>query len=412
VFQSKKKLLTIIITSCLALSACNQETSSSAGEGYDKKKDTETEFNQLAMITALTDNIITPTFESFLSQAQQQAVLVTDYCNAEIAFDSQEIDQQALSTAQAAAQTQWRATMDVWQQAELMLLGPLLDDDGALRNKIYSWPTVNSCGVDYDVVYFLEGTVNGAPYDITLRTPSRKGLAALDYLLFSPSLEHSCDAGAAPPVWDSLTPTQQKIARCSFASEVAKDINNNANTLLDVWSAADGYANKLKQAGSTDSEFETEHDAVNRISDALFYLDSSTKDGKLAEPLGLVANECGTQACPEAVESKYSAHSFANILNNLIGFEKLLTGNEGLGFVEYLIDVGDEETANTMTADVTNAIADISAYEQSLAEALTTNPEQVEQTHAEVKKVTDKLKIDFINSLALELPKTSAGDND
>ncbi len=408
----KTKLLSAIATTTLLLSGCNQDSSSSAGEDYNQKKDTDTEFNQLAMITHLTDNVITPTFENFLSQAQQQSTSVTEYCSAEQAFAKQEIDQQTLTTAHDAAQGQWRATMDIWQQAELMLLGPLKDDDGALRNKIYSWPTVNSCGVDYDVVYFLDGTVNGKPYDITLRTPSRKGLAALDYLLFNPNLAHSCDITAAPPTWDNLTPTEQKIARCNFASEVAKDITNNATTLLDLWTAADGYANKLKQAGSTGSEFETEHDAVNRISDVMFYLDSSTKDGKLAEPLGLVVNECGAQACPEAVESKYSAHSLINILNNLIGFEKLLTGSEGQGFAEYLNDVGDEETANAMTSDISNAISAINAYEQSLAETLANNPSQVEQTHADVKKVTDKLKTDFINSLALELPKTSAGDND
>ncbi len=408
----KRKFFPVFVATSLILSGCNQDSSSTAGEGYDQKTDTDTEFNQLAMVTDLTDNVITPTFENFLSQAQQQAESVSEYCSAEQAFANQELDQQALLLAQESAQSQWRATMNIWQQAELMLLGPLKDEDGALRNKIYSWPTINSCGVDYDVVYFLDGTVNGKPYDISLRTPSRKGLAALDYLLFNANLAHSCDANAAPPLWDNLTEVEQKLARCNFASEVAKDISNNAQLLLDVWLADNGYANKLKQAGTTDSEFATEHDAVNRISDVMFYLDSTTKDGKLAEPLGLVANVCGAQACPEAVESKYSAHSLANILNNLIGFEKLLTGNEGLGFVEYLKDVGDEETANAMTTDISNAITTINAYEQSLAETLANNPAQVEQTHADVKKVTDKLKIDFINSLALELPKTSAGDND
>ncbi|WP_338324750.1 hypothetical protein [Pseudoalteromonas phenolica] len=37
---------------------------------------------------------------------------------------------------------------------------------------------------------------------------------------------------------------------------------------------------------------------------------------------------------------------------------------------------------------------------------------KVEHTHAKVKDITDQFKHDFINKLALELPKTSAGDND
>lgn len=415
--HSKLTLTTITLAAIFSLSGCNQDTSSDAGEDYNNSQNTTTEFNQLALVTHLTDNIISPTFEQFLIQAENQVIAVSEYCAAEREFSEQIIGETSLTTKKEAAQTQWRATMDVWQQAELMLLGPLKDNDSSLRNKIYSWPILNHCAVDYDVVYFSEGTVNGQPYDITLRTPSRKGLAALDYLLFNPNLNHSCSLSAAPPHWDNLTNQQRSIARCNFANEVANDIKNNAYALIDLWSADDGYANKLKSAGSVNSIFTHEHDAVNRLSDAMFYLDSSTKDAKLAEPLGLFANECGATACPQAVESKHSAYSITNILNNLIGFEKLLTGNnnpqeQGVGFVDYLIDVGDQDTADTMITDVSNAILAIQAYEQSLAETLSNNPEQVAQTHSDLKKVTDKLKIDFIHSLALELPATSAGDND
>jgi hypothetical protein len=38
--------------------------------------------------------------------------------------------------------------------------------------------------------------------------------------------------------------------------------------------------------------------------------------------------------------------------------------------------------------------------------------DKVTDTHTKVKAVTDQLKHDFINKLALELPKSSAGDND
>jgi len=261
-------------------------------------------------------------------------------------------------------------------------------------------------------VYFESGTVNGQPYDINQRTPSRKGLAALDYLLFSPSLEHSCASTAPPPDWGNFDESTRKITRCNFAAEVAQDIDNNASSLVELWLASDGYSNKLKQAGSTGSEFATEHDAVNRLSDALFYLDSSTKDAKLATPLGLFDNECGSQACPQAVESVYSRHSFNNILNNLLGFEKLLTGESGIGFTDYLIDVGDDNTATDMSADVSKAIDTVNSIATSLVQALVEDEAQVSQAHEDIKDITDKLKSDFINSLALELPATSAGDND
>ena len=409
---SKPKLLSLVIPILISLAACNQESSSTAGEDYFKDNDTNTDFNQQALIINLTDNVISPTFENFLTKAELQASAVADYCAIEQSFANQTSEETAVNQAKESAKSSWREAMNVWQQAELMLLGPLIDQDGLLRDKIYSWPTVNSCAVDYDVTYFLEGFVNGQPYDITQRTPSRKGMAALEYLLFNPDLAHSCEVTAAPPNWGNLTETEQKLARCQFADEVATDIYNNANTLLTVWLADDGYANELKNAGISTSDFSTVHDAVNRISDALFYLDSRTKDAKLAKPLGYFANECGTSICPQAVEAKYSGHSLENIVNNLIGFEQLLSGKEGLGFIDYLIDVGDEETANALTADVQKAINTVNAIEDSLTDTLTNDASQIVQTHSDIKQVTDKLKTDFINSLALELPSTSAGDND
>ena len=40
------------------------------------------------------------------------------------------------------------------------------------------------------------------------------------------------------------------------------------------------------------------------------------------------------------------------------------------------------------------------------------DPEQVKEVHDQLKDVTDNMKTDFIQRLALELPATSAGDND
>jgi predicted lipoprotein len=408
----KPQLLSIAVFTALTLSACGQDSSSTAGSDFNQSKDTDTEFNQLALITNLTDNVITPTFEAFQQQAIVQNHAVIDYCAAEKLLATQETDQGSVNTLLTSAQQQWRATMDIWQQAELMLVGPLVEQDGLLRDKIYSWPIVNVCAVDYDVVYFKSGTVNGQPYDISQRTPSRKGLAALDYLLFAPSLEHSCAATAPPPSWDTFDESTRKVARCNFATAVAQDIENNASSLVELWLASDGYANELKNAGTTGNTFITEHDAVNRLSDAFFYLDSSTKDAKLATPLGLFANECGSQVCPDAVESIYSKHSLNNILNNLIGFKKLLTGEDGIGFIDYLIDVGDESGATQISAGVNQAIESVNLIETSLTDALVNDVDKVTKSHKDVKSITDQLKADFINSLALELPATSAGDND
>jgi predicted lipoprotein len=404
------------ISTAILVSACGESTSSEAGAGYGNTPAPSPivdSFNQQALLENLVDNVISPTFVEFADLATSQIQPIEAYCQLESEFALGNASIEQVNTAREQAKQAWRSTMNVWQQAEVMRVGPLAENDALLRNKIYSWPAVNTCSVDFEVVNYELGTVNGQPYDIANRTPSRRGLAALEYLLFNEQLDHSCTSTTQPENWNSQSDDYRKIARCDFAGEFARDINNNAQQLLTAWQGANGYGNTLKQAGTTDSDFTTELQAINEISDAMFYVDKFTKDGKLAEPLGILFNPCGGQACPETVESLFSGNSVSNIEQNLLAFAKLFSGDSsGVGFVDFLTDVGDQLTADEMTADITSAINNTQNYEQSLADALTTDPDKVQQTHTDVKKITDKLKTDFIQSLALELPQTAAGDND
>lgn len=417
---NRKFICTTIVTATL-LTACGEKSSSTSGSGFNNDKDTDTDFDQTALVTSIVDNVITPTYQNFSEQSAMQMEAINSYCQAEISLSEGGVEQAEVTSLKDIAKDSWRNAIDAWQLADMMQLPPLLADDGALRNNIYSWPITNSCGVDLDVTYFKADDINGQPYDIAKRSASRKSMVGLEYLLFNDNLEHSCTGSTIPVDWNAQTEQYRKIARCEYALEVAKDIETNTDELLVQWLGENdnaGYAAKLKQAGEADSDFDSVHDAVNEISDAIFYLDSVTKDEKLATPLGLFSNECGTQACPESVESTYSKYSINNIENNLLALKMFLQGAltdnqaEALGFTDYLNDVGDTLTAEFLTEQVEVAINDAQNYPNSLADTLVSDEEKVTATHAEVKAITDSLKSDFINSLALELPQTSAGDND
>jgi predicted lipoprotein len=410
--------LSMAVVTAMLLGACGESTSSSSGPNFGTTPaptpppNPGTNFNQQALLENITDNIITPVYEQFSTISAAQIPELAAYCQMETDAALGNATSEQVTATRNNAKAAWRNTMNIWQQAEVMKVGPLADNEGLLRDKIYSWPVVNSCSVDFEVVNLKAGVVNGQPFNIANRTPSRRGLAAIEYLLFNEQLNHSCTTSTQPENWDNQTDEYRKVARCEFAVEAARDVNNSAQELIAAWSGNNGFASTLKAAGSIGNQFSTELEAINRISDGLFYVDTFTKDGKLATPLGLLANSCGSQACPEIVESVYSHHSIINIENNLLAFQKLLTGEAGIGFTHYLIDVGDQDTADSMSTFVQLAIDGVQSYQHTLAEALINNEAQVIQTHADVKEVTDKLKIDFITSLSLELPATSAGDND
>ena len=293
-------------------------------------------------------------------------------------------------------------------------IGPLVDNNNDLRNKIYSWPNTSACALDQDVVLAEQ-----ASYDINTRTSSRKGLDAIEYLLFNPNLNHSCTVfGTDPQGWNNRTDEDRTAARCGLAKLASADLVSNSEELLTAWNGtanAQGYADILKNAGQQDSVFSNAQDAVNDVSDAIFYVDKLTKDAKLATPLGVFVNDCGLVACAENVESRFAYHSPQNIISNIQGLNMIFLGGEtdaGVGFEDYLLDVGAADTAAQMRGDLAEVIEFALSLQNSLAELLAQDPSQVQEMHDQLKDVTDTMKTDFIQRLALELPATSAGDND
>lgn len=416
-FSTRASYTALSVVAALTLTACSESTSSTQGEQFGSPSTPTTptppttpgdDFAQEQLLASIVDNVLLPTYNQFATDAANQLSAVTTYCSALGDQSSNSAD------ALAAAQASWRAAMSTWQLAEVMQLGPLLDNNNSLRNRIYSWPNVSTCAVDQDVVL-----AEDAGYDVTARTNSRKGLDALEYLLFNDNLAHSCTQfGTEPQGWNNRTDADRMAARCAFSQIVATDVVTNANELVSAWTGSNGqsgYAEILRNAGQPGSEFTDVHDAVNDVSDALFYIDSSTKDAKLATPLGVFANDCGLEVCVENLESQFAQHSLQNVLANIRALSLIYQGGEseeGVGFDDYLVDVGDEETAMRMRDDIAQAIALAESLDMSLAELLTQDPEQVQALHDRIKDVTDSMKTDFIQSLALELPATSAGDND
>src|SRR5690606_29393153 len=104
----------------------------------------------------------------------------------------------------------WREAMVLWQRAELTQLGPtglmgsvLAGED--LRDEIYSWPLVNPCRIDQELVAkSYEDTDQLASALINLR-----GLDALEYLLFHDGPGNACAATVSinkDGSWDAIAP--------------------------------------------------------------------------------------------------------------------------------------------------------------------------------------------------------------
>lgn len=386
------------------LAACgNQEQAprvDAAGDDFDRG----------AMLASLSERVLLPVQEDVATRTGALDQAVGAYCAA-LGTDGE-------GTARDGAQRAWREAMGAWQVAEAMLIGPAAMDSRALRDAIYSWPLVNSCAVDQAVMQKLQDPA----FDIAAQLVNRRGLDALEYLLFVPTLAVSCPPQSVPAGWDALSDAERQAARCALAADAAADVAASAQTLLAAWSPAGGnYAGALASAGQPGSSLPSAQEAVNMVSDALFYVDAAVKDLKLAEPAGITLNICGAVQAPciDELESRWAAHSRDNLLANLRGLRMVFTGDgpestDGIGFDDFLIARDAGELATSMLAQLDAAIAAVEAIPAPMTDALqdAAGYQAVVAAHTAVKAFTDVLKSQFLTVLGLDLPDSAAADND
>lgn len=371
------------------------------------------DFDRRAMLTNLGENVLVPVYRDFDASIAALASGVDAYCAALESPDE--------TARLAEAQDGWRAAMGHWQLAEVMLFGPAAMDANTLRDRIYSWPVTSSCAVDQEVMAVYEEPEG---FDISTRLTNRRGLDAVEYILFAADLETTCPPQIEPEGWADLDQATRRGARCDFLQLVVADLGTQSATVLSAWEPEQGnYLGDLASAGLSGSSFASAHEAVNVVSDALFYLDTEVKDMKLGQPAGIVVNICNSvqEPCPDELESRFAYHSKDSIDANLRAFDMVFRGYSPgqdpqapgtLGFEDFLTAAGADVLATNMTSGIIAAIAANEAIPDSLASALTTDYASVEAAYTSVKAVTDNLKSQFLTVLGLDLPDSAAGDND
>lgn len=361
-------------------------------------------FDRAALVANLADRVFYPAVQSFDEEADRLVAAIDAACAALGGAEE--------AARRADAQAAWKAAMSVWQRIEVMQLGPVAMDSGALHDAIYSWPTSSSCAVDQEVMAYRNDPAN---YDLSTKLVNRRGLDALEYVLFAPSLATTCPSLSAPPGWDALSDAEKRAARCAWARVAATEVAAKSQVLVDAWAPDRGdFLGAFRGAGGPGSPFSTAQAALNAVSDAMFYLDTDVKDMKLAEPAGIAPNSlCPIgEPCPALVESPWAPHSKENLIENVRAFEALFKGADGIGFDDFLAALGAADVSARMEADLQAAQAAMDAIPGALADAIVSAPDAVAAAHAAVKKVTDLLKSQFIAVLGLEIPMDAATDND
>lgn len=379
------------------------------------------EFDYTQLLIDAHDQVIFPDLERFYQSISSLAAVVPSACETLTAAN--------LGTEISALQSLWREAMSDWQRAELYWVGPLTESENALRNRIYSFETTawaDPCAIDIAVVAAEE-----AGFDITRRANTARGLDALEYLLFNENLNTACSAAVPQTqLWNDLPADEQIQKRCEYAGLVAEDIRANAQTLVSAFAINEGnYRSRFINSANASYH-------LKQLSDALFYIEKETKDAKLGAPLAFLS--CAGLACPNAVESRFSAQNAAHIVDNLRAFQQLFNGGNGVGFDDLIAFEGFPEVAVGLNEKIDAAIAmaeqlvasDFKAQAQMQLEdssealknacvAASLAPDQAGSVgqnfchlHGLVKRISDQMRTDFVTIVNVDLPDRAQSDND
>lgn len=384
--------------------ACSDDTT----DNSVTQEDPEAAQARRDVLGNLGENVILATYVDFEAAAQTLEASAGSYADS-----LDEADHQA-------AQAAWSDAMQIWQRAEMFQVGPA-GAMGAtvggedLRDQIYSWPLTNACRVDQELVeqnYADADAFGSEPINV-------RGLDALEYLLFYGGTDNDCTPLSTINTdgsWDALDDAELLKRRAEYAHTLAIDLGRRAEALRQAWDPQDGnFLAELSTAGTQSQTFATSQEALNAVSDALFYLDKELKDMKLARPAGL--SECVEEVCPDKRESPQANRSLDHIRQNLVAFQQLFLGGapedaDALGFDDLLRGMGVDSLADDMSARIAAAIAAVDAVEGTMVQALEGNPQSVIDVFDAVKAITDLYKSQFFDVLDLEVPNRGEGDND
>lgn len=361
-------------------------------------------FDRSALLDHLANRVLLPIQSAAAARAAALPVAIDAHCDA--------LDAGAPGATLDAARVAWAETIDAWQRAEAVLIGPAAMDNKTLRSFIYAWPSISTCEIDRDTASrFAEPS----SYDVSTRLIRVRSLTAIEYLLYPPSADHSCIT--APTGWAALGADVPR-ARCRLAEALAVDVAAKTAAVETAWKPDGGdYVGELVRAGRSGSSFATTHEAVNVVAGGLFYVDYIVKDMKIAEPAGIADNACGSLGTPclQELELRFSDRATPALRTNLATLREAFSGTataDGPAFDDFLRALGHGDVADRMLGNLDAAIAAAAQLPDSFVGALTSDYQKVVATHGAVTSFTTDLKSQFLTLLALELPDDVPTDND
>ena len=360
----------------LGLFSCTEETG----------KETEVNFDQQSMLTNIGQNIIFPAYANFNTKASTLEERVHDFT-------------QSPSTATlAAAQDALKETYRAWQKVSLYEFGP--------AEKVALRLNVNNATVTFAPDFpGIENDIASGSWNLDFYSSLRKkGLPALDYLLFS---------GDSPEeILAAYTTAEHAAARKEYLHDVTDQLAGLALEVYNGWAPEGGnYLGEFttttgSAAGSPLSLL------VNQFNEGY----EISKNKRLGIPAGTKSTD--GSPIPLAVEAYYSGISLELLQLNLQNVEAVFrgeaNGTDGPGLDDYIDAIYE---AGNIQDDLTAIILDqfqkihqaVNALPAPLSAAVVNAPDKTATAYDEMVQLVQYTKTDMPQALGVNI---SYYDND
>ncbi len=322
----------------------------------------------------------------------------------------------------SAVESAWRSAMMSYHFLAAAAVGPMTDNRRQIADNLYGWPSFNPCGIDMEVESLAR---TGVMNERILFTA--KGLAALEYLIFEPTLGTQCNPlnPRYKPAheWARKDARQKRADRIHYASEIVKDAVHYARELEQAWDPEGAnFSNTLINR----TRYPDLHKAINALSDALFAFEE-VKDRRLGRPIGLHP-DCTDDSgkCVTDIEHRWSGVSIEAMQARMRGFAAVFMGAD-FGLDDLLISQNKAsvsqaiEQALNQVLNAVNELRSLGTLENQIKDmdvaacrASTSENRLVPvcALHADLKRLSQVMKIDFLAALSLTAPPSYQGDND
>jgi len=312
----KPNVIIISLMSFALLSACNNQKKEIQSDSFERSK----------WLEHTAQNIILPSYNRLIPSVDTLVMRVNAFA-----------DSPTESTL-TAAQNAWKNAMLAWMKCTPFNFGPGEFLGKPLENVINTFPVrIKSSN---PAQLGIEELIRDSKFVIIDNPNDTKGFQALDYLLFD-------SLGNQTNVLNKYLTDTLASRRKQFVKAVALEIQTRLQKTSSDWKtfyAKDFSSSSSTSAGSPASlYFNAFASSFERI-----------KNFKILFPAGMGAGLNVGALRPELVEARFSGFSHALVQAHIQTIERLwygknLDGTDGLGYEEYLQNIGTPDALETVS---------------------------------------------------------------